>query len=124
MTQTVIFVNTRNYANALYQMMRKENYKATIIFGDMSVEERDEMIQKFRTGEVSVIITTNMLARGIDVPEVQIVINFDVPTVTEKEVRRGDSDNYMHRIGRTGRFGTKGIAITIYDRDEDKVYLD
>lgn len=124
MTQTVIFVNTRNYANALYQMMRKENYKATIIFGDMSVEERDEMIQKFRTGEVSVIITTNMLARGIDVPEVQIVINFDVPTLTEKDVRRGDSDNYMHRIGRTGRFGTKGIAITIYDRDEDKIYLD
>jgi len=61
-------------------MMRKDNLKSTIIFGEMSVEERDEMIAKFRTGEVSVIITTNMLARGIDVPEIQIVINFDVPT--------------------------------------------
>ena len=60
--------------------MRKDNLKSNIIFGEMSVEERDEMIAKFRTGEVSVIITTNMLARGIDVPEIQIVINFDVPT--------------------------------------------
>ena len=61
-------------------MMIKDNLKSTIIFGDMSVEERDEMIAKFRAGEVSVIITTNLLARGIDVPEIQIVINFDVPT--------------------------------------------
>jgi superfamily II DNA/RNA helicase len=64
--------------------MQRNGYKATIIFGDMSVEERDEMIGKFRSGEVHVIITTNMLARGIDVPEVEIVINFDVPTVTVK----------------------------------------
>ena len=51
-------------------MMRRENLKSTIIFSDMSHEERDEMIEKFRTGEVSVVITTNMLARGIDVPEI------------------------------------------------------
>ena len=64
-------------------MMRKNGYKSTIIFGDMSNEERDEMVNKFRNGEVSVIITTNMLARGLDVPEVEIVINFDVPTWTD-----------------------------------------
>ena len=51
-------------------MMRKDGYKSRIIFGDMSVEERDEMIAKFRAGEISVIITTNLLARGIDVPEI------------------------------------------------------
>jgi len=104
-------------------MLRKEKYKSTIIFGDMSWQERDEMIAKFKRGEISVIITTNMLARGIDVPEVQIVVNFDVPT-TGKDPRVGDPENYMHRIGRTGRFGTKGLALTIYDRDEDKIYLD
>lgn len=70
MTQTVIFVNTKAYAERLHQMMRRANYKATIIFGNMDNAERDEMISKFRTGEVSVIITTNLLARGIDVPEV------------------------------------------------------
>ena len=106
--------------------MRRENLKSTIIFSEMSHEERDEMIEKFRTGEVSVVITTNMLARGIDVPEIQIVINFDVPTQRVGRggnERVGDSENYLHRIGRTGRFGTQGIAITIYDRDEDRQYL-
>jgi len=79
MTQTIIFVNTKNYADRLNTMMRREGYKSRIIFGDMSIEERDEMITKFRAGEISVIITTNLLARGIDVPEIQLVINFDVP---------------------------------------------
>jgi len=60
-------------------VLRKNGYKATIMFGDMSNEERDEMMKKFRSGEVNVIITTNLLARGIDVPEIEIVINFDVP---------------------------------------------
>lgn len=105
-------------------MMHKANLKSTIIFGDMEPAERDEMIEKFRTGEVSVVITTNMLARGIDVPEVQIVINFDVPTQGGREGRHGDYESYMHRIGRTGRFGVQGIAVSIYDRDEDKEYLD
>lgn len=124
MTQTVIFVNTKKFAEVLHNLMRRNGYKSTIIFGDMSVEERDEMIAKFRSCEVNVIITTNMLARGIDVPEVEIVINFDVPTVTVGGKKMGDSENYLHRIGRTGRFGTQGIAVSIYDRDEDKEYLD
>jgi len=82
------------------------------------------MIEKFRTGKIAVIITTNMLARGIDVPEVQIVINFDVPLMgQDKDSVQGDAENYLHRIGRTGRFGTKGLAITIYDRDQDETYL-
>ena len=70
MTQTVVFVNTKAYTDRLHTMMRRENFKSTIIFGDMSPEERDEMIAKFRENEVSVIITTNLLARGIDVPEI------------------------------------------------------
>jgi len=66
-----------------------------------------------------------MLARGIDVPEIEIVINFDVPVLhLPNGVRKGDPESYIHRIGRTGRFGSKGIAVTIYDRDEDKKYLD
>ena len=125
MTQTVIFVNTKDYTERLHNMMRKEKYKSTIIFGNMSHEERDEMIAKFKRQEINVIITTNMLARGIDVPEIQIVVNFDVPTMKMPNGDRvGDAENYMHRIGRTGRFGTQGLAITIYDRDEDKEYLD
>jgi ATP-dependent RNA helicase DDX19/DBP5 len=95
------------------------------MFGDMSNEEREIVMAKFRKCEVNVIITTNMLARGIDVPEIEIVINFDVPVLhLPGGVRKGDPESYIHRIGRTGRFGSKGIAVTIYDRDEDKKYLD
>jgi len=66
-----------------------------------------------------------MLARGLDVPEVEIVINFDVPTKKDLQGNRnGDCETYLHRIGRTGRFGSKGLAISIFDRDEDKKYLD
>ena len=66
------------------------------------------------------LITTDLIARGIDVPEAQLVINYDVP----QRNREADPDTYLHRIGRTGRFGSNGIALTIYDRDEDKNYLD
>jgi len=70
MTQTIIFVNTKKFAETLHNMMRKEDVKSTIIFGDMDWAERDEMIAKFKSEEISVIITTNMLARGMDFPQV------------------------------------------------------
>lgn len=125
MTQAIIFVNTKKFCETVQHILRKNNYKSTIMFGDMSNEERDEMMSKFRKCEVNVIITTNMLARGIDVPEIEIVINFDVPTLQPVNgIRKGDAESYLHRIGRTGRFGSKGLAVTIYDRDEDKKYLD
>jgi ATP-dependent RNA helicase DDX19/DBP5 len=124
MTQTIIFVNSKMYAEVLFEQLRKASLQVVIIFGKMDNDERDEMIEKFRTGKISVIITTNMLARGIDVPEVQIVINFDVPLMKDaKGEIVGDSENYLHRIGRTGRFGTKGLAITLYDREVDEQCL-
>ena len=70
MTQTVIFINTKSFAERLQNMMRREGFKSAIIFGNMTAEERDEMIDKFRSGQIHVIITTNLLARGIDVPEI------------------------------------------------------
>ena len=79
MTQTIIFVNSKRYAETLFDILRAASLQVVIIFGKMDNQERDEMIEKFRTGKIAVIITTNMLARGIDVPEVQIVINFYVP---------------------------------------------
>ena len=123
-THTIIFVNSKNFADVLHKILRGAGKKAAIIFGHMSNEEREEMIDKFRNGEISVIITTNMLARGIDVPQVQVVINFDVPTRKDGGAIVGDAETYLHRIGRAGRFGVDGIAISIYDRDCDKTYLD
>ena len=66
------------------------------------------------------LITTNLIARGIDVPEVELVINYDVPMKKIDNKVCGDPETYLHRIGRTGRFGKTGIALTIYDRDVDK----
>ena len=71
------------------------------------------------------LITTNIVARGIDVPEVQLVINFDIPQKKDPNGKTcGDPETYLHRIGRTGRFGVNGVAVSIYDRDQDKQMLD
>ena len=73
---------------------------------------------------MSVLITSNVLARGIDVPECELVINYDVPIIVRSNRIFGDPETYLHRIGRTGRFGTKGIALTLLERPEDKVDFD
>ena len=85
----------------------------------MSVEERDETMQKFRNQEINVLITTNLLSRGIDVPEIELVINFDVPFLKINNSIQADPETYLHRIGRAGRFGRPGVALTILSRDRD-----
>lgn len=70
----------------------------------------------------SVLIATNVLARGIDVPEVDLVVNYDVPYISTVGFKEPDFANYIHRVGRTGRFGTDGLAMTLYS-DETESYL-
>lgn len=122
MTQTFIFVNTKDFAEKVHFTLRKAGFASHIMFSKMAPAERDETIRKFRASEINVLITTNMVARGIDVPETQLVINFDVPSqrLPGGTGHCADPENYLHRIGRTGRFGTNGVALTIYDRDVDK----
>ena len=124
MAQSFIFVNTKDFAEKIHEWLRKAGYKSYIMFSKMSKEERDKTIQQFRAGEINVLITTNLVARGIDVPEVDLVINYDVPQTREGNQNVGDPETYLHRIGRTGRFGKQGVALSIYDRDQDKEYLD
>ena len=82
--------------------------------GDMSFSNRDETIKKFRSGEIQILITTDLLSRGYDERLVKLVINYDIPI---KKVKDGfidvDYETYLHRIGRTGRFDTKGIGINL-----------
>ena len=126
MTQTFIFVNSKDYAERIHNKLRAADLKSYIMFSKMSHEERDSTMERFRNGEINVLISTNVIARGIDVPLAELVINYDVPTKHkgEKGPIEGDPETYLHRIGRTGRFGGKGIALTIYDRNEDEKYLD
>jgi len=83
------------------------------LIGTLETKDRDRIIDSFRKNEFSALISTNVLARGIDVPEVDLVINYDVPCISNHGFRDPDYANYMHRVGRTGRFGTDGVAITM-----------
>ena len=71
------------------------------------------MIEQFRTGEATIVITTDLLSRGFDMPEIKLVINFDVPFNGDKP----DFETYLHRVGRGGRFGHKALAVTLFDRE-------
>lgn len=117
LTQTIIFVNTTKFAEVLFNLLKQKGYKPFIIFGKMSRDERDEYVEKFRTKQLNVVITTDLLARGFDMPTIKLVINFDVPI---NRSGQPEEESYLHRIGRAGRFGTKGVGITLFDRDSDE----
>ncbi|NP_001091916.1 eukaryotic initiation factor 4a [Strongylocentrotus purpuratus] len=109
-TQAVIFCNTRRKVDWLCQKMHERDFTVSIMHRDMDQKERDKIMKEFRTGSSRVLICTDLLARGIDVQQVSLVINYDLPT---------NRENYIHRIGRGGRFGRKGVAINFVP-DEDK----
>ncbi|KAK7329001.1 hypothetical protein VNO77_23145 [Canavalia gladiata] len=114
-TQSVIFVNTRRKVDWLTDKMRSRDHTVSATHGDMDQNTRDIIMREFRSGSSRVLITTDLLARGIDVQQVSLVINYDLPTQPE---------NYLHRIGRSGRFGRKGVAINFVTRDDEKMLYD
>lgn len=106
---SIIFVKTKNTANILYAQLQREGHQVSILHGDLDTQTRDKLIDDFRSGKSKVLITTNVLARGIDIPTVSMVVNYDLPTLQNGQA---DPATYIHRIGRTGRFGRKGVAIS------------
>jgi len=107
--QATIFVNTRARAEALAEQMRKRGFDLDFIHGEMDVEERKARMISFRNGKTRVLISTDLLARGIDVQQVSLVINYELPVQRE---------NYIHRIGRSGRYGRKGASINLVTERE------
>lgn len=101
-TQAVIFCNTRRKVEAVQEALTAKDFTVSAMHGDMDQSQRDIIMKEFRTGSTRILISTDLLARGIDVQQVSLVINYDLPTNLE---------NYIHRIGRGGRFGRKGVAI-------------
>jgi translation initiation factor 4A len=108
-TQSVIFCNTRRKVDWLTDRMRAREFTVSSTHGDLDSREREIILSEFRTGSSRVLITTDLLARGIDVQQVSLVINYDLPRNLE---------NYIHRIGRSGRFGRKGVAINFVTRED------
>ncbi|CAE8685740.1 unnamed protein product, partial [Polarella glacialis] len=108
-TQAVIFVNTKQKVDWLAGKMRQANFPVSAIHGDLPQKVRDTVMQEFRDGRCRLLIATDLVGRGLDVQQVSLVINYDIPASKEF---------YIHRIGRSGRFGRKGVALN-FVKDED-----
>ena len=108
--QSIVFVGTKRDADSVHKTLSDSGYACSVLHGGVSPEERDATMEAFRHGESTVLITTNVLARGVDVDSVMMVVNYDVPVDKDG---KPDFETYLHRIGRTGRFGRKGTAINL-----------
>eukprot|EP00842_Homolaphlyctis_polyrhiza_P005697 jgi/Hompol1/6128/HPOL_001611-RA len=106
--QSIIFVRRRNDADMLKAKMTAEGHAVSALHGQFDAAERDKAMDDFREGRSKVLITTNVLSRGIDILQVNLVINYDIPLDLNG---RPDPETYLHRIGRTGRFGRQGVSI-------------
>lgn len=109
----IIFTSTKKGTDELQRLLKREGIKAASIHGDRSQDERNKALAAFKNGEVPVIVATDVLARGIDIKGVSIIINYDVPNNT---------DDYIHRIGRTGRYDKSGIAITFVTKRDSRIF--
>jgi len=101
-SQCIVYCNTRRTVEYLERAMDKRDFTVSVIHADLDQTQRSLVMRQFQSGSSRVLISTDLLARGIDVQQVSLVINYDLPSSTE---------NYLHRIGRSGRFGRKGVAI-------------
>ena len=108
-SQCIIYINSKNKLMDVYNNLTRENFPVSYIHGELTSAERKDVMEKFRGGQSRILLSTDLLSRGIDVQQLSLVINFDLPKSKE---------TYIHRIGRSGRYGRKGVAISlITDRD-------
>lgn len=108
-TQTIIFVNSKPKATMLRDILEKDRYTISIIHGGMNQYERNDILDSFRTGTTRILIATDVLARGIDIQQISLVINYDIPFKVEQ---------YLHRIGRSGRYGRKGMGLNLVSAND------
>ena len=113
--QVVIFVRTTARANELNRLLSECNFPSICIHSNMPQDERIARYKSFKDFNKRIMVATDIFGRGIDIERVNIVINYDMPE---------NADSYLHRVGRAGRFGTKGLAITFVSTSEDTAALD
>lgn len=112
---TLIFVETKRMADSLSDFLINQGFPATSIHGDRTQRERERALEMFRTGRCPILVATAVAARGLDIPNVKHVVNYDLPT---------DIDDYVHRIGRTGRAGNTGVSTAFFNRGNRGVVRD
>ena len=98
----IIFVRTRNDTVDVAEKLERAGYPALALNGDMNQAQRERTIDQMKSGKSSILVATDVVARGLDIPRISLVINYDLP---------GDNEAYVHRIGRTGRAGREGMSI-------------
>jgi len=114
-TQAIIYCNTRRKVDWLAEKMGARDFTISIMHAELEQKDRERIMREFRSGSSRVLISTDLLARGIDVQQVSLVINYDLP---------GNIENYLHRIGRSGRFGRKGVAINFITNADVRLMRD
>ncbi|KAH8326640.1 hypothetical protein KR067_011220 [Drosophila pandora] len=112
---TLIFVETKKGADSLEEFLFQCNHPVTSIHGDRTQKEREEALRCFRSGDCPILVATAVAARGLDIPHVKHVINFDLPS---------DVEEYVHRIGRTGRMGNLGVATSFFNEKNRNICSD
>ena len=111
----VLFVKTKRKVERIARELHKENHKVAFIHGDLNQGKRESVIKRFRQSKFQVLVATDVAARGLDVPHVEHVINFDLPQMSE---------DYIHRIGRTGRAGATGSSLSLVSGEDKNYYND
>ena len=108
-SQCIIYFNSKNKLNEIYRNLIDEQFPVSMIHGELSTQERKTTMNEFKSGQTRILLSTDLLSRGIDIQQLSLVINFDLPRSKE---------TYIHRIGRSGRYGRKGVAINfVTERD-------
>ncbi|SCZ90897.1 BZ3500_MvSof-1268-A1-R1_Chr1-3g02360 [Microbotryum saponariae] len=120
--QSIIFVARRDTSDEISRRMTAEGHAVASLTGQLTPEERDAVMESFRDGKTKVLMATNVIARGLDVMQVNMVVNYDLPVDGQG---RPEPQTYIHRIGRTGRFGRQGVSINfVHDRKSFKIMED
>ena len=107
--QCIIYINMKSTLDTLYTTLIEDNYPVSYISSNLPSSERKEVLNDFKSGKCRILLSTDLLSRGIDIQQLSLVINFDIPR---------DKETYIHRIGRSGRYGRKGVAINLVSNDE------
>ncbi|KAL8516785.1 hypothetical protein ACS0TY_015152 [Phlomoides rotata] len=121
--QTIVFVRTRNSAAMLHKALVDLGYEVTTIQGALNQADRDKIIKEFKEGLTQVLISTDLLSRGFDQRQVNLVVNYDLP-VRHDQPSEPDNEVYLHRVGRAGRFGRKGAVFNLLCHDRDDLVMD
>ena len=114
-SRVLIFVETKRKADILQRFLSQQNFQVVSIHGDRSQMDREDALNAFKKNAVQILVATDVAARGLDIPDVSYVINFDTPQ---------NIDDYVHRIGRTGRAGNTGVAISFINENNRPIAHD